>query len=291
MEFKLLGPLEVWDDLRGSFLLGSGKQRALLALFLLHCNEVVSSPRLIDELWEDHPPDTAANVLQVYIGQLRKLLEPARAQGSASEFILSRPGGYLLRVAPGQLDLERFQELLGRGRAALTSDPSTASKTLREALALWRGQPLEDVAFASMQGEAARLEELRFSALEVRIEAELAQGKHTALVGELEALATRYPLREQLRAHWMLALYRSGRQADALSVYRETARLLSDELGIDPGSDLQSLDRAILRHDPLIAAPAIETAPAKVSPTTTHRWRLQISWRRSRACCGRSARP
>ena len=265
MEFKLLGPLEVWDDLRGSLLLGSGKQRALLALFLLHCNEVVSSARLIDELWEDHPPDTAANVLQVYIGQLRKLLEPARAQGSASEFILSRPGGYLLRVAPGQLDLERFQELLGRGRASLTSDPATASKTLREALALWRGQPLEDVAFASMQGEAARLEELRFSALEVRIEAELAQGKHTALVGELEALATRYPLREQLRAHWMVALYRSGRQADALSVYRETARFLSDELGIDPGPDLQSLDRAILRHDPLIAAPAIETSPAKVS--------------------------
>ena len=267
MEFRLLGPLEVWDGQGGVMSLGGGKQRALLAILLLHANQVVPADRLIDELWGEDPPGTANNVLQVYIGQLRRALQPERTQRGPDELIVTRPGGYLLRVAEGELDLERCQRLAKEGRAALSDDPRAAARLLRQALDLWRGQPLADVEFASLAGEAARLDELRFTVLESRIEADLARGAPAEVVGELEALGVSHPLRERLRAHWMLALYRSGRQAEALEVFRETKRLLSDELGIDPSPELEKLELAILRHDPNLQNPTAEVfASARPSP-------------------------
>jgi DNA-binding SARP family transcriptional activator/class 3 adenylate cyclase len=267
MDFRLLGPLEVCDGQGERLPLGGAKQRAVLTILLLHANQVVPTDRLIDEIWDEEPPETAINVLQVYIGQLRKALQPDRTPGNPSQLIVTRPGGYLIQVGPDELDIDRARKLTEQARAALLTEPGAAVEFLREALGLWRGQPLADVGFASAQGETARLEELRFTALESRLEADLARGKHAEVVGELEALASHHPLRESLRAHLMLALYRSGRQAEALAVFRETKRLLSEELGIDPSPQLASLELAILRHDPRIASPTIEVRVSMPSTT------------------------
>jgi DNA-binding SARP family transcriptional activator len=169
---------------------GGAKQRALLAILLLHANEAMSSDRLIDDLWGSRPPETAANALQVYVAQLRKLLEPERARGAPSKVLTTRPGGYLLSVEPGGLDAERFEHLLAEGtRARVAADPGSAAKLLHEALNLWRGDALADFTYEPFaQAEIARLEELRLAALEERIEADLALGGHAAVVGELEAL-------------------------------------------------------------------------------------------------------
>ena len=239
MEFRILGPLEVVEQGR-PLRLGGSRQRALLAVLLTRANEVVSKDRLIDELWGAHPPEAAGNALQYHVSRLRKTL-------ARDDAIVTRPPGYLIRVAPEELDLLRFEELVQR---AQKSPPEPSAQLLRDALGLWRGPALSDLAdepFA--QAEILRLEELRLAALERRLEADLALGGGAELVGELEALVRDHPLREQLRAQLMLALYRSGRQAEALDVYRETRGLLVGELGIEPGPALQALEKAILRHD------------------------------------------
>jgi predicted ATPase/DNA-binding SARP family transcriptional activator len=248
-DFGLLGPLTVSRE--GTELtLGGPKQRALLAILLLDANQAVTADRLIDALWGDHPPDTAKNTLQVYVSQLRKLL-PAGALERVS-------AGYRLVVPPDALDLARFEELAQQGRAALgIGDAATAAQALGAALALWRGPALADLALEEFaQAEAARLEELRLAVLEDRIEADLALGRHGPLVAELEHLVVENPFRERLRAQLMLALYRSGRQAEALAVYQRTRRTLVDELGIEPGESLRQLEQAILAHDPSLDAPA-----------------------------------
>ena len=232
MEFRILGPLEIVDEDR-PIRLGGARQRAVLALLLTRPNQVVSTDRLIDDLWGAEQPKTAANTVQYYVSQLRKLLGADR--------IATRPPGYAFRVEPGELDLERFETLVERG------DP----ESLREALGLWRGPPLADFEYESFASdETARLEELRLIALERRIDHDLESGRHAELVPELEQLISEHRLREHLRGQLMLALYRSGRQAEALAVYQAARETLVDELGIEPGTALQQLQHAILQHDP-----------------------------------------
>src|SRR4051812_41818195 len=237
MEFRLLGPLEVVERDR-VLVLGGGRQRALFAVLLLHANEVVSADRLIDGMWEETPPATAGKIVQVYVSRLRKALGKGR--------LVTRSPGYLLRVDRSELDLARFEQLVAE---AGTADPRAALK-LREALALWRGPPLADVEYEPFaRPEIVRLAELRWAALEQRIDTDLAAGRHAELVGELEALIAEHPLRERLRCQLMLALYRSGRQAEALDVYRQARRELSEQLGLEPGEELKRLEQAILRQD------------------------------------------
>ena len=238
MEFRLLGPLEVAEQGR-PLALGGVKQRSLLAVLLLNANEVVSADRLIDELWGDGPPMTAAKTIQVHVSRLRKRLGEGR--------LATRAPGYVLRVDPWELDLDRFQQLVGEARGA---DPRDGAVKLRQALALWRGPALADLAYEPLaQAEIARLEELRLAALEQRIDADLANGRHAELVGELEALVAEHPLKERLRCQLMLALYRSARQAEALDAYREAHRELSEELGLEPSEEMKQLEQSILRHD------------------------------------------
>jgi DNA-binding SARP family transcriptional activator len=251
VEFRILGPIEVRDDDR-VVPLGAGRQRALLALLLLHANKTVSRDRLIDALWGERPPNTAVTALQGHVSGLRKLLEPDRASEDVYRVILTRGSGYEIRLQREQLDLGVFERLRSEGRHALArGEPERAAARLREGLALWRGTPLADVAYEPFaQTEIARLEELRVATLEDRLEADLASGRHSELVGELEALVKEYPLRERLRRQLMLALYRAGRQAEALEAYQAARRALVKELGIEPGRELRELQQAILRHDP-----------------------------------------
>jgi DNA-binding SARP family transcriptional activator len=247
MEFRLLGPLEVAEQDR-LLDLGALKQRSLLALLLLHANEVVAVERLIDELWGESPPATVGKSVHVYVSRLRKQLGDGR--------LLTRPPGYLLRIEPAELDLARFERLVAD---AASADPATAARRLREALALWRGPPLADLAYEPFaQSQITRLNELRLHALEQRIEAELAEGRHAALVGELEALVAEHPLSERMRGQLMRALYRSGRQADALAAYRAARAALVEELGIEPGRELRELQQAVLRQDAKLDVPAAE---------------------------------
>ena len=248
LDFRLLGPLEAVEDDR-PLALGGAKQRALLAVLLLHANQAVSSDRLIDELWGESPPATAGKIVQVYVSRLRKQLGYAR--------LLTRPPGYLLRVDPAELDLARFERLVAEARE---EDAAAAGAKLRAALELWRGPPLADLAYERFApAETVRLEELRWAALELRIDADLAAGRAPELVGELEALIAAHPLRERLHAQLMLALYRCSRQAEALEAYRRARRDLAEGLGLEPGDELRRLERAILRHDP-------ELAPAEAAP-------------------------
>jgi len=248
MEFRILGALEVRDGDR-RILLGAGKQRAVLALLLLHANEVVATERLIDELWGESPPRTARKAVQVYVVRLRKALGADR--------IRTRPPGYLLELPPDELDVYRFEELLRKGQELQASgEPAAAAETLREALALWNGPPLADFTYEPFaQTDIARVEELRLSALEELIEADLALGHGADVVGKLEALVTRHPFRERLRRLLMLALYQAGRQAEALAAYQDTRRLLVEELGIEPSPALQRLEGAILRQEPALDVP------------------------------------
>ncbi len=262
LEFRLLGPHEVRREGR-PLRLGGERQRALLALLLLHANEVVPSERLIEELFGDDASESAANALQVGISRLRRVLGNGHSSGGEGGVVLTRPRGYLLRTDPEQLDVALFERLLAEGRRELaTGDAIAAAATLREALALWRGPALADLALLEFtQPEIRRLEELRLSALMERIEADLALGRADELFPELDALVEANPLQERLRGQLMLALYRSGRQADALEVYRQTRELLRDELGLEPSKALQELERSILRHDSALdleASPPVE---------------------------------
>lgn len=254
MEFQILGTLEVRDS-GAEVPLGSVKERALLAILLIHANELVASDRLIEELWPE-PPRTAANALQVYVGKLRKAIEPEWARGAASEHLLTRSPGYMLQTGPDDLDVHCFERLLVEGRTANEArDHPAAAMLLRDALELWRGPALADFPYDPFaQAEIARLEELRRDAVEERIEADLALGKAADLIGELEALIRAQPLRERLCGQLMLALYRSGRQADALEAYGRTRRLLDERLGLVPSPMLERLQRAILRQEPTLEA-------------------------------------
>ena len=251
MEFRILGSLEVRSDGRPLALAGP-KERALLAILLLHANEVVSNDRLIDELWGDNPPKTGGAALQVRISALRRRLQEKDQRQSPSELLVTRAPGYLLRVEPDELDAARFERLVAAGRGAMRAgNPEVAAVAFRSALSLWLGDPLADLAYEPFaQAEIVRLAELRIEAQEERIEADLALGRHADVIGELEALVARHPLREHFCAQLMLALYRSGRQADALSAFRAMRHVLVEDLGIEPGLELQQLERLILLQDP-----------------------------------------
>jgi DNA-binding SARP family transcriptional activator len=250
MDFRLLGPLEVAEHNR-SVVLGGVKQRALLAVLLLHANDVVSTEQLVDDVWGESPPATVAKSIQVYVSRLRKQLGEGR--------LVTRAPGYLLRVDPSELDVACFERLAAEAEDA---QPKVAGEKLRRALALWRGPPLADLAYEPFaRAEIARLEELRAAALEQRIEADLALGRHSQLVGELEGLVREHPLRERLRGQLMLCLYRCGRQAEALESYQAARRVLVEELGIEPGRQLRELHQAILRQDP-----GLDLAPVAESP-------------------------
>jgi DNA-binding SARP family transcriptional activator len=254
LQFRILGPLEVAAD-GGRIELGGSKQRALLADLALHPNEVLSRDRLIDDLWGERPPETASSALHVYVSRLRKLLPDVALE--------TRPPGYVLAVDPERIDVHRFERLLADGRAALQQgDAAAAAALLRDALSLWRGMPLADVAYEPFADrEIHRLQELRLAALEERIEADLALGRTADLVGELERLIAEHPLRERLRRQLMLALYRSGRQAEALDAYQHARRALVAELGIEPTRAVQELERAILRQDPALEPPVPPALP------------------------------
>ena len=274
MDFRILGALEVVDDGDRRLPLGGYRQRALLALLLTRANEVVSLDSLVDDLWGATPPKAAANTVQYYVSQLRKVLGADR--------ILTRSPGYAARVEPGELDLERFERLVAVG----------SGEALREALSLWRGPALADFPFEPFaQATIGRLEELRVVALEQRVEVDLAEGRHADLVGELAALVAEHPLRELLRGQLMLALYRSGRQAEALEVYKATRRILVDELGIDPSPALQELERAILRQDSsLVPLPGRRLRSGRSSSLSGERpFSETSSWSPSRWRGGRRA--
>jgi YVTN family beta-propeller protein len=267
MEYRILGEVEVRDGDRLLTLHGR-RERALLAYLLLHANEIVPTERLIGELWGESPPPTVAAALHVYISRLRKVL------GENGTAIVTRSPGYVLEVDPEQVDARRFERLVDAGRRALSEgDPRRSAQLLRDALGLWHGTPLADVIEPEWAAsEIRRLGELRLAALEDRIEADLQLGRHVQLVSELEGLAARHPLRERLRAQLMLALYRCGRQGDALQVYADTRRVLAEELGIDPSGSLRRLEQGILTQDPALDAPhSDDTLPAR---TTRRRHRL-----------------
>jgi DNA-binding SARP family transcriptional activator len=250
VDFRILGPLEVVVAGRG-LPLGGAKQRAALAMLLLHRNQVVSRARLIEGLWGQEPPASAGHTLEAYVSRLRRALLTVEA----SPRLITRAPGYLLAVEAGELDLDRFQAALDRAGTAISGgDPPAAAAALRDALAMFRGAPLEDLTYAPFaQGEIPRLEELRLTAVERRIDADLACGRHQELAGELESLVAVHPLRERFWAQLMLALYRSGRQGEALGAFERARRGLAEELGVDPGPVLTEAQRGILRQDPSLA--------------------------------------
>jgi predicted ATPase/DNA-binding SARP family transcriptional activator len=264
MKFRVLGPMEVT---RGDQTLGLGgaKQRALLAILLIEANHVVGLERLAELLWRDEPPPTSDHIIEVYVSQLRRALEPA---GAPYHVLVRKPSGYMLQVAPEAVDAAEFQDLV---QAAKAASPEQAEAQLTRALSMWRGPALADFAGEPFAvSEAARLNELRLHAREERIEAELALGRHGRLIGELQALVEEHPLRERLCGQLMLALYRSGRQAEASDLYQRTRQRLVDELGMEPGPDLQLLLKRILQQDPgLAAAPSAPPAPILPSGTVT----------------------
>jgi DNA-binding SARP family transcriptional activator len=253
LDYRILGPLEVSADER-VIQIGGPKLRALLVILLLRANESVPRDVLVHELWGEQPPAGAQHSLDVYVSRLRKSLDgganglDSAANGSV---LVTRPGAYRLQVAEGQLDVRRFEQLVEQGRAALAGNaPDQAAASLRAALELWRGQALADLANgAGPRVEAARLEELRLSAIEDRIDADLAPGRHYEVACELEVLVAAHPLRERLHGQLMIALYRGGRQAEALEAYRAARRTLVEELGLEPGPELRELEGRILRHD------------------------------------------
>jgi DNA-binding SARP family transcriptional activator len=265
MEVRLLGPLELGEGGR-PIACGGARQGAVLTMLMLHANQVVPSERLLVELWGEDAPPSASNALQAAVSRLRRVLPTGR--------LVTRASGYLFRAWPGELDVDRFERLLASGRQALAADGAAqAARTLRQALSEWRGPALADFRYEPFtQAEIVRLEELRLVCLEERVEADLALGAAGELIGELQRLVAEQPLRERPRGQLMVALYRAGRQAEALAAYRELAVLLREELGLEPAPALRALEAAILRHDPaLSAAPAprrAATEPPVRKPVT-----------------------
>ena len=243
LEFRILGPLEVVGE-RGQIHLGGAKQRATLAILLLSANRVVSVDRLADDLYAGAAPVTALKQVQRQISELRKALGPMSG-------IETRSPGYVIRLSSEQLDLSAFERVSKEAAESLSDgEAQRAAELLRQALGLWRGTPLADLTFESFaRAPIERLEEIRLAALEQRIDSELATGRAGELVGELEQLVSEHPLRERFRAQLMLALYRSGRQAEALEAYRGAREALVEDLGIEPAPALQQLERQILAHD------------------------------------------
>jgi len=268
-EFRVLGPVEAAVDGR-VVPLPAAKPRALLAVLLLGRNRVVPVHELVADLWSEEPPDTATKALQVYVSQLRKAIGADR--------VVTKAPGYSLRVEEGELDLDRFEQLARQGRDRLAAgDAAEAADLLGRALALWRGPALAEFAAEPFARDAgARLDDERLAVLEDRIDAELELGRDDALVPELEELVARSPYRERLRGQLMLALYRSGRQADALDLYRRTRTTFVDELGIEPGPRLHELERAILRHDPNLR-PGRKPRPPDEAPPPRPRRRLLLA--------------
>src|ERR1700749_533013 len=273
MKFRILGSIEVVGD-EDPIPLGAPKQRALLAFLLLNANTVVSRDRLLGALWGAEPPKSAVSSLQVYVHGLRRALGGERIERHGT--------GYRLHLDPSELDLSRFERLVEQAAAALASGRAAdAAEDLRHALDLWNGAPLADLAGEPVhEAEAAQLDEQRLRAVELINDAELALGRHDELVPELERLIAAEPYREHARAQHALALYRSGRQADALAACRAARELLVEELGVDPGPELQELERRILRHDPALAAPETPT-PVRVQlptpPTPLVGRRLEVT--------------
>ncbi len=264
MRFRILGPLEVRSGVR-PVLLGASKPRALLGVLLLHPNEVVSIDRLVDELWGERPPATAAKLVQGYVHALRKQLD--------ADTLVTQTPGYRLRVDRDALDLLEFQRLTEEARSA---PAERAAELRRSALELWRGPPLADVVFEGpARHEVGRLAELHLATQIELLETDLELGRHSQLVGELELLVAAHPYQERLRGLLMLALYRSGRQADALHAYQDARRALSEELGLEPGQPLRDLEAAILRQDEALTSggardvpgPATPPAPLRAAPT------------------------
>ena len=266
-----MGPLEVVDGAT-SLPIAARKQRALLAVLLLNANRTVSRERIVDDLWGDTVPDSARKMVQIYVSQLRKTLPEPRLH--------TRSPGYALELAGDELDLDRFERLVADGRAALSGGRAgDASALIRRALALWRGPALAEFSEPFARPEAARLEELRLTALEWRIEADLAVGRDAEVVGELEALVPRHPLRERLRSQQLLALYRAGRHAEALAGYQSFRRVLADELGIDPSPALKDLERRMLAQDPGLERPATggdSLAPVAVPTAAPRASRVEL---------------
>ena len=295
IDFCILGPLEARDDGR-AVPLGGVKQRALLGLLLLHPNETLSTDRLIEELWGERPPSSAAKAVHVRVSRLRKALAGENGNGSA-DLVVTRERGYELKLDPESLDSRRFERLVAEGHSELGAGrPELAASAFERALSLWRGAPLADLAYEPFaQPEIARLEDVHVAALEQLIEAKLAVGRHAEVVGQLETLIAEHPYREGLRAQLMLALYRCDRQADALQAYHEARRTLIEELGIEPGERLRGLEQAILSQDPALAVPAGETAelPRELGARTLLVGRdadlewLRDHWRHARGGSGR----
>jgi len=262
LELAILGPFEVRIDGGAPIALGGLRQKALLAVLVLHANEVVSTDRLIDELWGESVPPTAVHTVQVFVSRLR------RALADAGERLVTRPPGYLLELGADEVDAARCERLYSAAHAALAADdPVGAVRLLNDAQALWRGPPLADFAYEPFaQAAIARLEELRVGCREALIEAKLELGRHAELVSDLEALVREHPLRERPRGQLMLALYRCGRQAEALEAFQQARRLLVEELAVEPSQALRELEQLILRQDPSLQAPEADTAVAEDSP-------------------------
>ena len=263
MQFRLLGPVQAWDgDERID--LGGAKQRALLALLLLNANRIVRRAQVVDWLWGTQPPRTAEKLVHEYVSRLRRALRRCSTAGPPSQRLRTQPSGYLLQVEPDELDLDRFEQLADQAQQLIADrDLELASKILRQALSLWDGLALDNLTpSVAVQAESARLEEARLAALEERLEIDLHRGRHAELIGELEALLAFHPDRERHCRLLMLALYRSGRQAEALTVYRNTRQRLVEEYGLEPSPALQALERAILRADP-----ALEPVPLTLDAT------------------------
>ncbi|MCD2192111.1 AAA family ATPase [Actinomycetospora endophytica] len=268
MEFRVLGPLEAVDDQGRPAELGGARERALLAVLLLAPDAVVPAARLAGELWGERMPEGWPHALRVHVSRLRRALRASDADG----LLVTRAPGYLLAVDADAVDARRFCGLVARGRAESASDPATAARTFRAALDLWRGPLLGDALDSPViRSEAARLEEDRLGALEERIEADLACGRHGELVGELDGLVRAHPVRERLRAQQMTALYRSGRQVDALRAYDDLRHHLGEELGIDPSAALVRLHAAVLRQDPTLDPGLPSDAPVTIRAQTAAR--------------------
>ncbi|MFW6204446.1 MAG: BTAD domain-containing putative transcriptional regulator [Actinomycetota bacterium] len=264
MEFRILGPLEVVDA-QGPVDLPRGRGRGLLALLILHAGQVVPAERLVDELWNGMPPPTAMTALHGLVSTLRRRLEPRRHHGENAALLQTRPPGYLLAAEPEQIDAGRFRRLLDDARGA---PPKDQAALLRAALGLWRGPALADFTYEPFaQAEIASLEEMRLTAVEERVDADMALGLHRKLIGELEGLVAQHPYRERLHGQLMLALYRAGRQADALQAYQNGRRILIEELGIEPGPALVDLEKAILHQDP-----SLDTQPLPETEIADKAW-------------------